>query len=64
MCVTHICCSLVTLDRLKGNEGIVVQSFEFDLPPRIPVAVLVHEDQHPLSDKTLDDFLDSLCLLY
>ncbi|GGD89730.1 glycerophosphodiester phosphodiesterase [Paenibacillus nasutitermitis] len=47
---------------LKANEGIMVQSFDFesmrhmhDLLPGVPVAVLVHKDQHPLSDKKLDD---------
>lgn len=41
--------------------GIIIQSFDFEsmrrmhtLLPEIPVAVLIHADQHPLTDDTLD----------
>ncbi|MGM0882869.1 MAG: glycerophosphodiester phosphodiesterase [Bacillota bacterium] len=41
--------------------GIIIQSFDFEsmrrmhtLLPDIPVAVLIHADQHPLTDKKLD----------
>lgn len=44
-----------------GAAGIIIQSFDFEsmrrmhtLLPDIPVAVLIHADQHPLTDETLD----------
>jgi glycerophosphoryl diester phosphodiesterase len=49
-------------DSVQGVEGIIIQSFDFGsvrrmhtLLPGIPVAVLIHADQHPLTDKTLDE---------
>jgi glycerophosphoryl diester phosphodiesterase len=49
-------------DSVQGVEGIIIQSFDFGsvrrmhtLLPDIPVAVLIHADQHPLTDKTLDE---------
>ncbi|OBZ10855.1 glycerophosphodiester phosphodiesterase family protein [Bacillus sp. FJAT-26390] len=48
--------------KIKNSSGIIIQSYDFDstrrmhdLLPGIPVAALVHEDQHPLSDETLDE---------
>ncbi|MEV5029589.1 glycerophosphodiester phosphodiesterase [Paenibacillus sp. LPE1-1-1.1] len=46
---------------VENSVGIVIQSYDFEstrlihnLLPNIPVAALIHEDQHPLSDDTLD----------
>ncbi|WP_053372648.1 glycerophosphodiester phosphodiesterase [Paenibacillus sp. FJAT-27812] len=48
--------------KIKNSSGIIIQSYDFDstrrmhdLLPDIPVAALVHEDQHPLTDETLDE---------
>ncbi|RCW51966.1 glycerophosphodiester phosphodiesterase [Paenibacillus prosopidis] len=45
----------------EGGASIIIQSFDFEsmrrmhtLLPDIPVAVLIHADQHPLTDKKLD----------
>lgn len=52
------------IEEIANSEdalGIIIQSFDFEsmrrmhtLLPEIPVAVLIHEDQHPLTDETLD----------
>ncbi|GGF98626.1 putative glycerophosphoryl diester phosphodiesterase YhdW [Paenibacillus albidus] len=45
----------------EDTAGIIIQSFDFEamyrihtLLPDIPGAVLIHPDQHPLSDETMD----------
>ncbi|WP_410513106.1 glycerophosphodiester phosphodiesterase family protein [Paenibacillus sp. BR2-3] len=53
------------LQDVTGNVGItggiIIQSFDFEsvrrihsMLPGIPVAVLIHPDQHPLSEETMD----------
>ncbi len=53
--------SIQGFEGTEGRAGIIVQSFDFEsvrrihsLLPDIPVAVLIHADQHPLSDETMD----------
>ncbi|MGO4548314.1 glycerophosphodiester phosphodiesterase [Paenibacillus sp. 2TAB23] len=53
--------SIVDLAERKNSMGIVIQSYDFEstrlmhnLLPNVPIAALVHEDKHPLSDATLD----------
>jgi glycerophosphoryl diester phosphodiesterase len=50
------------MDKIKNSAGIIIQSYNFDstrrihdLLPDIPVAALIHEDQHPLSNEALDE---------
>ncbi|WP_169089808.1 glycerophosphodiester phosphodiesterase [Paenibacillus sp. PL91] len=50
------------MGKVKNSAGIIIQSYDFDstrrihdLLPDIPVAALIHEDQHPLSNETLDE---------
>jgi glycerophosphoryl diester phosphodiesterase len=50
------------MTKVKNSSGIIIQSYDFDstrrmhdLLPDTPVAALIHEDQHPLADETLDE---------
>ncbi|WP_138756189.1 glycerophosphodiester phosphodiesterase [Paenibacillus sinopodophylli] len=45
----------------KNSAGIIIQSYDFEstrlmhnLLPNVPIAALIHEDKHPLTDATLD----------
>jgi glycerophosphoryl diester phosphodiesterase len=49
------------MGQISNSAGIIIQSYDFEstrrihgLLPDIPVAALIHEDQHPLSEETLD----------
>jgi len=52
------------MEKLTTNTGIIIQSYNFQstrlvhsLLPNIPVAALIQEDQHPLSEETLDELV-------
>ncbi|OMF19253.1 hypothetical protein BK133_30050 [Paenibacillus sp. FSL H8-0548] len=53
---------ILGMNKLKNTAAIMIQSYDFEsthllhaLLPDIPVAALIHEDQHPLSDELLDE---------
>jgi glycerophosphoryl diester phosphodiesterase len=55
---------LEAVEKVKNSSGIIIQSYDFQstrlihsLLPNIPIAALIQEDQHPLSEKTLDELV-------
>ncbi|WP_139991854.1 glycerophosphodiester phosphodiesterase [Paenibacillus paridis] len=54
--------SIHGMKKLKNTAAIMIQSYDFEstrlihsLLPDVPVAALIHEDKHPLSDEVLDE---------
>ncbi|NIK78023.1 glycerophosphoryl diester phosphodiesterase [Paenibacillus castaneae] len=52
---------LRSIEEFKNSTGLIIQSYSFEsthrihtLLPNIPIVALIQEDQHPLSDETLD----------
>lgn len=53
--------ALQSIEKFKNSTGLIIQSYSFEsthrihtLLPNIPIVALIQEDQHPLSDETLD----------
>lgn len=56
--------NFTAVEHVKNSVGIIIQSYDFQstrlihsLLPDIPIAALIQEDQHPLSEKTLDELV-------